>query len=321
MEEGTEEAPVGLVDETPIPESVESGDEFASDMWPDAGSEDNDQGEDSTAAPAPSEAPSFDPSSVNLARTTEDEVPEEYRPMFSEMQKQFKGLQPTRNERNREFEELSAQQAPAQSQEPPRLAPQPNQDSNSLPTTQQNPYPFLEERVQTAINNGQITYEQAAGVRQEMIDGAQQVEQIVNHLFTPYLPYLNVLPQMADYLGNMIQLQQNEATATMDSDFAEASAVYGEAVEAWKPMIQALVGQVNPVTNQPFTVDTATQHHLGITAVQAEELREKHKAAVSGARRKLGKPGAPKAPVAAPNGRHLTEEQADRQMAQAGWDR
>ena len=70
MADEYEEAPVGIVDETPEDQSVDSGDEFAAEMWPDASDDDSDGSTDSPDSPAPSDAP-FDPSSVNAARTTE----------------------------------------------------------------------------------------------------------------------------------------------------------------------------------------------------------------------------------------------------------
>ena len=316
MAEEFEEAPVGLVDETPSPESTSGGDEFAADMWPDTSEGDSDQASDSTStALAPSDAQTFDPSKVNLARTSEEEVPEEYRPMFNEMQSQFKGLQTTLNERNQAFAELQVQQEQAAQQQ---AAPQSN--NNSQPTSHGNPYPFLEERINQALNNGSITHEQAAASRAEMLDGAEQVEKIVGHLFTPYLPYLNVLPQMADVLGGMIQTHQANQYAEHESAYGEAQAVYGQGqVDSWRPMIEKLVGDVNPVTGQHFTVDTATRHLLGITAEQAEELRAKHKAAVNGARSKVGRV-APNAAGPTPAPRHLSEEQAAARMRAAGFE-
>jgi hypothetical protein len=313
MEERLEEAPVGLVDETPMDESVVSGDDLGAEMWPDASDEDNPNPEDSTSTPpAPSEN-LFDPAQVNAARTTEGEVPEELRPLFNAMQEQFKGLQTTLNERNLAFEEL---QRTSQAAAPQTNAPAAVQQ---IPRSGANPYPFLEDRINIALQNGQITHEQAATSRAEMIDGAEQVEKIVSHLFTPYMPYLNLLPQLAQAVGGMMETTETQTTVKAEGAYNEAKAVYGTNVDAWKPMIEKLVGDVNPATGQPFTFDTATRHLLGITAEQATQLRSKHQAAVNGARLKLGRPVA-QATGATPAPRHLNAEQAQSRMKKAGWD-
>ena len=315
MADEYEEAPVGIVDETPEDQSVDSGDEFAAEMWPDASDDDSDGSTDSPDSPAPSDAP-FDPSSVNAARTTEGEVPEELRPLFNSMQTQFKGLQTTLNERNQAYEELqnyAARQAAPQQQAAPAQA------QNNSYASGGNPYPFLEDRVNLALQNGQITHEQAAASRAEMLDGAEQVEKIVSHLFTPYLPYLNLLPQLAQAVGGIMDKDQSAQWVEAEGAYNEAKAVYGESIDAWKPMVDKLVGDVNPATGQPFTFDTAARHLLGITAEQAEDLRLKHRAAVNGARQKLGRPSQ-NASAETPAPRHLSQTQAQSRMKAAGWD-
>ena len=284
--EGAIDSPVEEVETLDL-DSPESGDEFGAEMWPTDTSEDETEEGEASTSRAPEPASEFDPTQLNLARVDPQSVPEQYRELVTVAQEQFKGLQTTLNERNSTIEttneELNRLRAAQQPQQP--TTPQfPSQ--NGVVPTPENPYgPVF----------GDISQLEPE-VQHEMLTGARQVDALITNYFgAESLQYIQALPQIMNAVVQLVEGRESDQTAAATNAMDEAAAIYGENVGKWKHIIEPMIDQENPATGRPFTTDEAVRHVLGITAEQAQELREKAAQVRTGARKRV-RP-APRAPA------------------------
>ena len=296
---------IGIEAESTSDGDAAEQDVFAADMWETPLSDDDEgsevAGSVSGGKSADDTAASFDPSKITLTGTNPEDVPEEHRPLFVAAQTQFKGLQTTLNERNSELDSY-------RNAAPPAVAPQHAAPPEPVqtPPDPMNPYPYLD-----------IDPNLTADQRMEVYGGARQVEQIINHTLGSNMQYVQALPTIVNTLVDLLNAQNGAATAELDAERAALVEAHGEAA-AQEPAVEALRGQLNPVTGNPFTYREAYERVHGITAEQVKGIDAKRREA--SARAKRNGAGAPRANTQAPGSNKMTPEEVDAVMSRAGFE-
>ena len=298
------EGSIGIEAESSEVVSDSEQDVFAAGMWerPEVEDDGGAEGEPAETERTPSEPEVFVPSELNLSRTDPNDVPEgPMREMVEAAQRQFKGLQTTLNERQTELTTLRNGQ-PEEQQQPPQY-----QEAEYEPAPDPtNPYPYLD------LPQGLTAHE-----RQEVFNGAHQVNNIFDHRLQPYHEYLEAMPQIVGALVELVNRAQGAEFETVSDDRQDLVEAYGEQAPD-EQAVQALALRVtNPATDELFTHREAYERVHGITADQVAALDAKRRAARSNAKRSGA--GAPRANVTTPASDHLTAEEADRNMRAAGW--
>ena len=295
------EGSIGIEAGTSASEPEGEQEVFAADMWPEpSDAEGDDQGAETPVATDGTPKP-FDAGSVNLSRMEPEDVPEEFRTMFTAAQRQFKGLQSTLNERDQELGTLRNGAQPPQQQVQQQTEPEP---------TPMDPYPYLDLPP--------VGPDFSQQDRQEVIAGAHQVERIIEHRMAPYVDYLNGMPKIVGALVELVNRAQAGDTEDIASSKQDLVDLYGESAPD-EPAVLALARVVeNPATGEPFTFREAYERIHGITADQVRAMESK--AAAAKARAKQSGSGTPRASAEIPaSANGLTSEQVDANMRAAGW--
>ena len=247
-------------DATPVsPSDTADAVQVAGDLF--VSSESDDMA--SSDAQETSDAPAFDPDTVDWLRVNPDDVPEQYRPLTGvarNMQSQFTRTQQDLRDRERAASaaEQQAQTHQAQIQAlQSQLAAyqQPAQATAPADQWMQN----LNEEEQRGI-----------GIVDWRADGK------VDAAVSPLLQRVEALEQQTATATGYIQ---KEGQRFWGQQIADAEAAYSpEQVEQYRPFILANVSQVNPATGQQFTVKEVMDLFSGTTAVDAAEVRQNDEA-------------------------------------------
>jgi uncharacterized phage infection (PIP) family protein YhgE len=265
----------GLIEDTTDPQAAAS----ESDSGPSVGA--NNQ----TPDPQASQRPAVDWDNIDLERVNPDELPDELKPAA-------KVARRLRADYTRKTQELASERT--------RLAQEAAQERQRLIET------F------SRVQGGPGQREQAVDFLQQLSadpnlsaderQGLQAIDQLINHRIGPIMQENEQLKQTVAQLqqgyGQLTQRQVDEASRLLVKEVNQAKDTFGEeTVQQYAPVIHRLYGQMDPRTQEPYTIAGILELMTGQQAQKVANARAQNLQAARAAKAQTG-PRSSTAPAA-----------------------